>query len=221
MSSATRKLGPLTLDLPALVIGVQILAKGSDKLEHFAHHPLIVILLFALGSIVVIGSLLSLWLLRRVRSPHGLFHIAEGVAITLSAAVLFESGKMRLPLVLLLSGLAFVVAGVFHCLPPERRERYAGVLQRTFGAVFVLAGLALAVTTALHDADVYALVAAGVIAAIGSAFLFLPVGFLRKRRPAANRGPCVDTPRDDAAQASSATTPPSSGSTAVVPEPRA
>jgi hypothetical protein len=221
MSSATRKLGPLTLDLPALLIGVQILAKGSDKLEHFDHHPLIVILLFALGSIVVIGSLLSLWLLRRVRSPHGLFHIAEGVAITLSAAVLFESGKMRLPLVLLLSGLAFVVAGVFHCLPSARRERYAGILQRAFGAVFVLAGLALAVTTAFHDADVPALVAAGVIGAIGAAFLLLPVGFRRKRRPGSDLEPCPDAPQDHAAQASPPTTPSSSGSAAAVPEPHA
>jgi hypothetical protein len=174
MIGAKKKLGPLTLDLPAFFIGLYILLKGWEKLEHFEHHPLIVSLLFILGGVVVIGSLASHWLEKRVKSPHGVFHIIKGVAIALSAIILFEDGKLRILLLFFLIALVYLTLGVLESLPPSRRERYACVMQRAFGASFVVAGLTLAITTALHDADVWAFGAAALFIAIGVILLITP-----------------------------------------------
>jgi hypothetical protein len=181
MSTARRKLGPITLDVPALFIGVQILAKGWEKLAHFDQHPFAVWFLFLLGGVVVSGSLLTLWLERRLESSHGLFHVAEGVAIVLSAIVMIEDGRLRMPLVLLFAGLAYVASGAFESLPRSRRECYVGLFQRAFGVAFLVASLALAGATILHDGDAWALGAAGVIASVGLVFLLLPKGFVRAR----------------------------------------
>jgi hypothetical protein len=191
--SVRRKLGPVTLDIPAVIIGVQILLKGWEKLADFGHHPFIVTVLLLLGSLVTFGAFVTLWLEKRLKSAHALFHVAEGVAISLSAVVLFEKGKLRLPLVLLLAGLCYIVAGIVESRPPARRAQLAGSMMRAFGWVFLAAGLALGASTAFHGRDVGALGAAAVITGVGVALLLLRPRLAPRTPEPADGEPAAET----------------------------
>jgi hypothetical protein len=172
MSTIRRKLGPLTLDIPAVIVGVQILVKGWEKLADFAHHPLIVSLLLFLGGFVAVGAFITLWLEKRMENAHALFHAAEGIAMSLSAIVLLEKGKVRIPLLLLFAGLCYLVVGIVESRPPSQRARLAGPMAMSLGCAFLVAGLILAGVTAFHDRDVWAFGVAGVLVAIGATLLF-------------------------------------------------
>ncbi len=191
--SLRRKLGPMTLDIPAVLIGVQILLKGWAKLEDFGHHPFIVTILLLLGSLITFGAFATLWVERRIKSAHALFHVAEGVAITLSAVVLFEKGKLRLPLVLLLAGLCYIVAGFIESRPPARRAQLAGPIKRVFGCAFLAAGVLLAVSTAFHDRAVGALGAAGLLVIIGAAMLLIRPRLARHTPEPGDGNPAAET----------------------------
>jgi hypothetical protein len=173
MSNVRRKLGPLTVDIPAIIIGVQILLKGSEKLADFGHHPFLVTSLLLLGGFVVVGAFLSLWLEKRIQNAHALFHAAEGVALGLLAIVLLEKGKLRMPLLLLLIALFYLVLGIVESRPPARRAQLVGPMLRSFGWAYLAAGLLLAGSTALGDHNVWAFGTAGFLAIIGAALLLL------------------------------------------------
>jgi hypothetical protein len=173
MRSVRRKVGPLTVDIPAIIIGVQILLKGSEKLADFGHHPFLVTSLLLLGAFVVVGAFLSLWLEKRIRNAHAFFHAAEGVAMGLVAIVLLEKGKLRIPILLLLVGLLYVILGFVESRPPARRAQLVGPMLRSFGWAFLAAGLLLAGFTAFGDRNVWALGTAGFLAIIGAALVLL------------------------------------------------
>ena len=181
MTTAHRKLGPLTLDLPAAFIGVQILLKGVEKLDSFGHHPLLVASLLLLGGIVLVASLLPLWLEKRFHRGHALFHLAEGVAMNLSAILLFEKGKLRIPVILAFIGLVYVAIAFLESRPLAQRERLAGPMLKGTGWAFVAGAFMLAGFTASRDHDVWAYGAAGLFLAVGSALLLAAPRLLRAR----------------------------------------
>jgi hypothetical protein len=171
MSTIRRKLGPLTLDIPAVIVGVQILLKGWEKVADFGHHPFLVSLLLFLGGFVMVGAFLTLWLEKRIENAHALFHAAEGIAMSLSAIVLLEKGRVRIPLLLLFAGLCYLVIGIVESRTASQRARLAGPMVMSFGCAFLAAGLILAGVTALHDRNAWALGVAGILVAIGATFL--------------------------------------------------
>ena len=187
MSSARRKLGPMTLDIPAVIIGVQILVKGWEKLADFGHHPFLVTLLLLLGGFVVVGAFLTPWLEKRIPNAHALFHAVEGVAISLSAIVLLEKGKLRIPILLLFVGLLYVILGFVESRPPARRAQLFGPMLRFFGWAFLAAGLVLAGFTAFGDHNVWALGTAGILAIIGAALVLLRPRLARRLAERAGR----------------------------------
>lgn len=173
MSRVRPKLGPLTLDVPALIIGLQILAKGWEKLEG-GHHPLLAPFLLVLGAAVVVAAFLTLWLEKRTGSGHAPFHIAEGTAMALSALATFEGDHLRIPSIVLLAGLAYLSLGVVEAQREDRKARWIGPLQKSLGAAFLLAGLALGVFTAFGDRSIAALITAAVLAILGLVLILLP-----------------------------------------------
>ncbi len=166
-----RKLGPLTLDVPAIIIGLQILLKGIDKLEGFGHHPVVVTALLALGGFILVAAFLPLWLEKRVAHAHAIFHLAEGVAMSLSALILFEKGKLRIPVILICVGILYVLVSYMESRPKAQQQKLAGPMLRGVGGAFLAGSLVLAVYTAMHDRDVFAFGAAGLFAIIGGAML--------------------------------------------------
>ena len=126
MSSLKRKIVLLTLHIPVVIIGVGIPLKGMEKLERLGHHPVVVTILLLLGGFVVLGAFLAFWLEKRIENAHALAHAAEGVAMSLRRFVLFEKGKLRMPLLLLFVGFLFVVIGYVESKPQEQRERLTG-----------------------------------------------------------------------------------------------
>ncbi len=181
MRSMQRTIGPLTLDIPVVLIGLQILLKGIAKLEGFSHHPFIVTSLFLLGAFVLSGAVLPLWLEKHYPRAHALFHVAEGVAVSLSAIILFEKGKLRIPIILLCTGILYVLVGYLESRPQAQRERLAGPMLRGIGVAFLLGGVSLALFTFRGDRDAFALGVAGLFVLIGGTLLLGSPWILRRR----------------------------------------
>ncbi len=184
MNGAQRKLGSLTFDIPAIFIGLKIIIEGVERLEGFEHHPLVVSSLLLLGVCVLAAAFLPLWLEKRLRSAHALFHLAEGVAITLSAILLLEKGRLRIPMVLLGAGLLYVVAGYLESRPPARRQQLAGPMLAGIGWFILAGGVVLAGFTAFGDRDPWAFGTSGLLVVIGTAMLLARPRLLRLPRPA-------------------------------------
>ena len=182
-SKRMEKLQSLALDVPAAVIGFQILAKAAEKLEGVHHHPLVVAALFLLGGFVLVAALLPIWMRRRLPHAHALFHLAEGVAMSLSALILFEKGGLRIPTILVGAGLLYVAAGYLESRPPGRREQLAGPILTGVGCVILAGGVVLAGYTVFHDKDAWALGASGLFVVIGAALLLLRPRLLRHAPP--------------------------------------
>lgn len=172
MSTLRRRVGPLVLDVPALIVGVQILLKAWEKLEH--HHALVAAFLALLGGAVVAGAVLTLWLEKRTERAHALFHLAEGVAIGVSALVLFGDGRLRIPLVLLLLGACYLVIGGVESQPRDRRARLVRPLLACLASAFLGGGVLLAGFTAFGDRSIGAFIVAALLAGVGAALLALP-----------------------------------------------
>ena len=167
--------------IAGVAVGVQILLKAVDKLPYFSAHPFLVGFLFLAGTFVTVGSLAHERLERRVRNAHGLFHLIEGAVLVLAAVLLFEKGKLRMPLVLLLAGCLYAVSGaVSYVLTPENRERVGRRFLRSVGVVLLLAGAALGVFTALGDRDPWAFGAAGLFLLVGLSMTLLTDRMLRR-----------------------------------------
>jgi hypothetical protein len=184
MSGKTRKAWQWAVDLPALIIGVQILTKGWIKLDDFAHHRMLVACLLLTGAFVIVGSVLTVWLEKRIAHAHALFHAAEGMAFGMSAIILFEKGKLRMPLLLLFIGCVYLVLGAFGFLESRidtrQKERLAALGRLVLAAAFLAAGILLAGFTAAGDRNVWAFGTSAVLAAIGMVGLVLLL--VRRRR---------------------------------------
>jgi hypothetical protein len=165
-----------------LAIGTQILLKGVDKLPHFSEHPFQITFLLLAGGFVLVGSLVHERLERRVRSAHGLFHMIEGAVLVVSAVMLFEKGKVRLPLVILFAGCLYALSGaVASLVTPENRERVTRRLRRGIGVVLLLAGVASLGLNLRGDRDPWFFVIGGLFLAMGLLLLLLPVRFAGER----------------------------------------
>jgi hydrogenase/urease accessory protein HupE len=183
MSIARRKIGPLTFDIPAVFVGLHILIKGLDKLEGFEHHPVIVTSLLLLGAFVLVAAFLPLWLKKRWPNAHAFFHLAEGIAITLSAILLFEKGRLRIPIILLGAGLLYAAAGYLESRTLERRRQLAGPMLAGIGWFILAGGVILAGFTVLGDRDCWAFGASGLFVVMGVALLLARPWLLARRWP--------------------------------------
>lgn len=164
-----------------LAVGTQILIKAADKLPHFSRHPFLVGFLFLAGAFVTVGSVAHERLERRVRNAHGLFHLVEGAVLVLTAVLLLENGRLRLPLVLLLVGCLYAVSGaISYVLTPENRERVGRRFLRSVGVVLLLAGAALGGFTAVGDRDPWAFGIGGLLLVIGISMTLFSDRLLRR-----------------------------------------
>jgi hypothetical protein len=192
MASIQRKVGSLTLDFPAAFIGVQILAKGMEKLESLGHHPVLVSSLLLLGGFVLVAAFLPHWLEKHIPHVHALFHVAEGVAMNLSAVLLFEKGRVRIPMILAFVGLLYMVAGYLESRSPAEKERLAGPLLKGIAWSILAGGGILAGFTAWGDRDAWAFGASGFFILVGAVLLVNAPYLLRMGSKAGE--PSVDLP---------------------------
>jgi hypothetical protein len=167
--------------IAGLAIGVQILVKAADKAEHFAEAPVKIVVLFLLGLFVIVGSAGHRRLEKRVRNAHALFHVLEGAALVVSAFILFEKGRMRLPLVLLTLGLLFGAFGaVAFRITPENWKSRCRLLMRGIGLAALAGGAALAAFTLANDRDPWAMGCGALSMGVGCLALFHADGFLAR-----------------------------------------
>jgi hypothetical protein len=151
-----------------ICIGVQILAKAVDKLPLFSHDPVRVGFLFLAGLFVVLGSLFHKTLERRIRNTHSLFHIIEGVVMAVSAWILVDKGKFRLPAFIAFVGCLYVLLGVMgYVLNKSNYKKYGKPLLRSVGAAFFLFGLVAIIANLNYDKDPWVFGIAGMFVAIG------------------------------------------------------
>lgn len=168
MSLDPKQRDRLLSDLPGILLSIQILVKGVEKLPYFSHFPLHVGFLFLAGGFIIFGTLFHNHLEKRVKNVHALFHLIEGAVLIVSALILFEKGKIRIPLFILFIGFCYLAIGIFfYCVKPPNRERASRHFLRWSGRVFLAAGLLAIGLNFRHDRDAWVFGIGGLLIAIG------------------------------------------------------
>lgn len=185
-----KKLSRLT-DLPGLLLGIQVLAKGVDKLPYFDHHPFHVSFFFLAGAFIAVGSFLHHFLEKWVKNVHALFHLLEGAVLAVTALLLFEKGHVSLPLVLLCLGFFYVVVGlVTFRMNEQNRLRLGRALLRWLGLAFLVMGAVMFILNRSHGDDPWVYGCGGLILVLGAFFLFFN-GWITEKFPQPNHGRSV------------------------------
>ena len=175
-------------DLSGVLLGIQILAKGVDKLPYFSHFPLHVGFLLLAGGFVVVGSFLHHFLEKWVKNVHALFHLLEGAVLIVTALLLYEKGHVSLPLVLLLLGVVYAVVGlVSFRMNEQNRLRLGRSLLRWIGLAFLVAGTAMLVLNRQHGDDPWVYGAGGLFLVLGACYFFFN-GWIMAKFPKPDHG---------------------------------
>jgi MFS family permease len=152
-------------------LGLQILVKASEKVPYFDEHPFRIGFLLAAGVFVTAGSLVFHRLERRMPHLHGLFHLIEGCVLVVSASLLFEKGKIRMPLVILFLGILYVVLGAAtYWITPRNQDRVGRRLLKWMGTAFLGAGGLACGLNLANDRDGWVFVIGGLFLALGLLF---------------------------------------------------
>lgn len=93
-----------------LLTGFVVVLKGIDKAEHFHDHPVIAVLLIALGIIILVSTFFHHEIEKYARVFKSYLCILEGIALFIVSYYYFSEGKKALPTVYLLCSIAYFVA---------------------------------------------------------------------------------------------------------------
>lgn len=162
------------------LMGAVVVLKGIDKAEHFHEHPWLVVLLFAAGLFIILGTAFLRPIARRIPNFSRLFHAAEGLALVAVGLALLEKSA-RIPYFFLFTGCAYLAFGIFDFFTtPESKRRLAPRFIAAMGGAFVLfAVIAIALNT-LGRRNGWAYAIAGLMAAMGIFFLIMRNRLFRK-----------------------------------------
>lgn len=95
-----------------LTAGV-VLLKAYEKSEHFHEHPVITILLFVLGALILVATIFSGYFDRHIKDFRIGLHICESLVLLLVAYYYFDEGKKALPAVYLLAAIGHLISAIF------------------------------------------------------------------------------------------------------------
>ena len=149
------------------LIGFTLIMKGISKLDHFHHHPLSIIVIFAAGAFIMLGTFFHHPLSRRIPNFTALFHFAEGIALILVGAILLEKGA-RIPYFLFFVGVIYLVMGTIQFFSgAEQKERILPRVQLVVGILFVLGGFAAVTYNLLDDNNMWMHIVSGIMISAG------------------------------------------------------
>lgn len=181
MSLDQNKRNRLLADLPGIALGFQILVKGYEKLPYFSHFPLHIGFLFLAGGFIIFGTLFHHRLEKRFKNVHALFHLIEGAVLIVSALILFEKGKIRIPLFMLFIGLIYLALGIFsYSINRANNVRIGRSFLLWLGRAFMAAGLLAVGLNLQHDRNGWVFGIGGLFFAMGL-FYALCTGWLLAR----------------------------------------
>jgi len=166
--------------LTGFLLLIQILVGALDNLSLFSRVPVHVTLLFAAALVVLSALLWRSWLERRVRQVGAFLQLVEGLAVVISALILLDLGKVRMPLFLLFIGLVLILVGLAQYAMRGRGGRQVSRwFLRGMGVLFLLAGGLGLGAVLLTDRDGWALGASSLLLLLGLVFLLLGPRMLR------------------------------------------
>lgn len=156
-----------------LAVGIQILVKAFDKLPYFSHYPLHIGFLFSAGLFVIIGSIFHHLLEKYIKHSHALFHLIEGFVFIISALLLFEKGKIRLPAFIIFIGFIYLLIGVIGYKVSETNyKQISKPLFRWLGITFLLFGFIAMVINWNYDKNTWVFIIASLFVFIGLFYSF-------------------------------------------------
>ncbi len=169
------------MDFAGFLIGLQILIKAWDKLPYFVHYPFHVGFLLLAGLFVVLGSFFHHLLEKRVKKVHAFFHLMEGAAIIVSALLLFEKGKFRLPAFILFVGCLYLVLGVIgYKIDADNYQQLGRRLLKWVGLAFIVFGSLSVIWNWNYDKDPWVFIISGIFLLFGI-FYFIFADWFMKR----------------------------------------
>lgn len=172
VTALTRK-NALLEKLSHILVGIPLILKGVDKVEHFHSHPFTVIFLFAAGVFIVVGAALHHRLEKKIPNFTALFHVAEGMALIVSGIALLEKSS-RLPYFLFFLGVVYLGLGAFGFFTNAAdKKRLRPLLWTVMGTVFLIAAIVFLAFNFFNSGNVWAYISAGIIAVMGLFFLFV------------------------------------------------
>lgn len=105
--------------------GLIVIVKGFDKSEHYHEHPVITILLFALGIFIIAATYFHHFFEKHVKDFRILMHFCEFVVVALIAVYYFSLGKKALPFCYSAAALGHLVAAYMFYRKKMRQTKRA------------------------------------------------------------------------------------------------
>jgi hypothetical protein len=116
-----------------LMVGLLLLTKGVDKIQH--HHSFIGWTILLFGLIILFYFIF----LQRTKRPHAkleiIIHLFECIALCFTTYVYFKEGKNFLPYVTMAASIGFFVATLVH-LKAFFKERHSRQIFQRFAESF-------------------------------------------------------------------------------------
>jgi hypothetical protein len=167
--------------IPEYGIGLTLLSKGWDEVEHFHRFPVWVAFIFLAAVFVIVGATFHDRLESKVKNSAGLFHILEGVVEIICATVLLEEGKHWLPIFLAFLGFCYLSGGLVRFLTGAENFERVQKRFRVFQAIaFIVFAVATFVFNYLTDGKLIVYLMDGALMA-GGTIILTRKGAPRKR----------------------------------------
>jgi hypothetical protein len=170
----TSKFREKTATLSHVLIGLAILAKGADKLDHWTHAPVRVSAIFAVGLFVLAGGIFHRPLGKKIRNFTSLFHIAEGLALGFAGWIFLETKGSKIPYFLFFLGVVYIAIGLaLFTTGDAEKEKMAKRLSVILGIILIAAAGVTVAVDVVFFRDPWMFVTAGVMAVVGAFLLII------------------------------------------------
>lgn len=173
MKDKNKFLARYASEIAGYILGFQILITALDQLEKFEVYPFKIGFLLAASICIIIGTLSIKKLKPFIKDIDAIFNIIEGAVSVVSAILLFEEGKVKIPFFIFFIGLFLIVFGIIRLkLKEENLHTLGRVFFRRAGFAFFIFGFAAIIFNTLADKDKWVYFSSLLFFAIGIFYTF-------------------------------------------------
>lgn len=139
-------------EITGFALGFQILVSALDRLDEFQIHPFQVSFLIIAAVFVIAGTFLHKKLKPYVKNIDVFFQITEGIVSVLSAILMFEEGKSRIPYFIFFIGLVLILLGIIRLkINQGNWHLYGKKVIKYIGLAFLIFGSGAIIINTIRD----------------------------------------------------------------------
>jgi len=150
------------------LVGLGLILKGVDKLDHYDHFPYSVIYFFAAGVFIIICTKLHHQIEKYIKKFDASFFVLEGLALILASFILFEREGAKIPYFFFFLGMVYFIIGFTVLLSNEKNmEKVFGILQKVLAVLFIAAAAISLILNFIFSFTTWIYIMAAIMAGVG------------------------------------------------------